>query len=198
MDYYEIDDNKLEMIQNCIADPSFYYGGNSLDIIEIVNAIKAGYRLKKPSVIKREKGGCKMRKLHTRREFQVFLTCRREIELLKSEMARYNYDGKIIHIEPYIWHDAPRIRVIVEKGSSPKNWSKIVNAVRSQTTARRYTTKEVLNALVESDLYDDKIDAVMKKLYPEYIYDMEDLEDWENEEWYILNQLTFSKWRAEK
>ena len=55
MDYYEIDDNKLEMIQNCIADPSFYYGGNSLDIIEIVNAIKAGYRLKKPRTIKNTK-----------------------------------------------------------------------------------------------------------------------------------------------
>ena len=198
MDYYEIDDNKLEMIQNCIADPSFYYGGNSLDIIEIVNAIKAGYRLKKPRVIKEEKGECRMRKLHTRREFQVFLTCRREIELLKSEMARYNYDGKIIHIEPYIWHDVPKIRVIVEKGSSPTNWSKIVNAVRSQTTARRYTTKEVVNALVESDLDDDKIDAVMKKLYPEYISDMEDLEDWENEEWYISNQLAFSKRRDGK
>lgn len=53
---YEIDDNKLEIIQNCIADPSFYYGGNSLDIIEIVNAIKAGYRLKKPRIIKTIKG----------------------------------------------------------------------------------------------------------------------------------------------
>jgi hypothetical protein len=114
-------------------------------------------------------------------------------------MERYNYDGKIINIEPYIWRDGtPRIRVIVEKGSSPTSWSKIVNAVRSQTTARRYTTKEVLNALVESDLDDDKIDAVMKKLYPEYISDMEDLEEWENEEWYILNQLAFSKRRAGK
>ena len=54
MDYYEIDDNKLETIQNCIADPSFRYGGNSLDIIEIVNAIKAGYRLKKPRTTKRK------------------------------------------------------------------------------------------------------------------------------------------------
>ena len=190
---YEIDDNKLEMIQNCIADPSFYYGGNSLDIIEIVNAIKAGYRLKKPHVTKGKKGEWKMRKVDTRHEFQVFLTCRREIELLKNEMMRYDYSGKIIHIEPYIWHDAPRIRVIVEKGSSPTDWSKIINAVRSQTTARRYTTKDILDALVESDLNDDKIDAVMKKLYPEYISDMEDVEDWENEEWYIPAQSTFRR-----
>lgn len=194
---YEIDDNKLEIIQNCIADPSFYYGGNSLDIIEIVNAIKAGYRLKKPHVTKGKKGEWKMRKVDTRHEFQVFLTCRREIELLKNEMMRYNYSGKIIHIEPCIRPDgAPRIRVIVEKGSSPTNWSKIINAVRSQTTARRYKTREVINALVKADLDDDEIDAVMKKLYPEYISDMEDFEDWENEEWYILAESTFR--RAEK
>lgn len=196
---YEIDDNKLEIIQNCIADPSFYYGGNSLDIIEIVNAIKAGYRLKKPRTIKVKKGECRMRSVDTLHEFQVFFTCRREIELLKNEMERHNYNGKIIHIEPYIWRDGtPRIRVIVEKGSTPTNWLKIVTAVRSQTTARKYKTSEVLNALIESDLDDDKIDAVMKKLYPEYLSDMEDLEDWENEEWYISYQLTFSKRRAGK
>lgn len=37
--------DKLKQAQNIIADDSFKYGGNSLDIIEIVNAIKSGYRL---------------------------------------------------------------------------------------------------------------------------------------------------------
>lgn len=136
-----------------------------------------------------------MRSINTRREFQVFFTCRREIQLLKNEMMRYNYNGKIIYIEPYIRPDGtPRIRVIVEKDPSSRNkWSKIINAVRSQTTARRYKTEDVMNALVESDLDDDKIDAVMKKLYPEYISDMEDLEEWQNEEWYILAESAFRK-----
>ena len=35
----------LKQTQNIIADDSFRYGGDSLDIIDIVNAIKAGYRL---------------------------------------------------------------------------------------------------------------------------------------------------------
>lgn len=136
-----------------------------------------------------------MRNVDTRHEFQVFFTCRREIELLKNEIMRYDYNGKIIHIEPCIRPDGtPRIRVIVEKDPLSRNkWSKIINAVRSQTTARRYKTEDVVNALVESGLDDDKIDAVMKKLYPEYISDMEDLEDWENEEWYILAQSTFRR-----
>lgn len=38
----------LEQTQNIIADDSFQYLGNSLEIIEIVNAIKDGYRLYKP------------------------------------------------------------------------------------------------------------------------------------------------------
>lgn len=37
----------LEQIQNIIADPSFVYKGDSLEVIEIVNAIKNGYRLSK-------------------------------------------------------------------------------------------------------------------------------------------------------
>ena len=41
----------LEQTQNIIADDSFQYLGNSLEIIEIVNAIKDGYRLYKPSEI---------------------------------------------------------------------------------------------------------------------------------------------------
>ena len=48
----EINPNELEIIQNCIADASFQYGGNSLDIIEIVTAIKAGYRLYLPVTVK--------------------------------------------------------------------------------------------------------------------------------------------------
>ena len=36
---------KLSQVQNIIADESFRYGGNSLEVIEVVNAIKAGKRL---------------------------------------------------------------------------------------------------------------------------------------------------------
>ena len=42
----EIDKKKLKNIQDFIADASFQYGGDSLDILEIVSAIKAGSRLK--------------------------------------------------------------------------------------------------------------------------------------------------------
>ena len=35
----------LEQTQNVIADDSFVYMGNSLEIIDIVNAIKSGKRL---------------------------------------------------------------------------------------------------------------------------------------------------------
>lgn len=37
----------LEQVQEIIADPSFQYKGDSLVIIEVVNAIKEGYRLQK-------------------------------------------------------------------------------------------------------------------------------------------------------
>lgn len=37
--------HSLEVTQDLIADESFVYMGNSLHIIEIVNAIKAGWRL---------------------------------------------------------------------------------------------------------------------------------------------------------
>lgn len=39
----------LEQAQDIIADPSFRYKGDSLVIIEIVNAIKEGYRLARPN-----------------------------------------------------------------------------------------------------------------------------------------------------
>ena len=38
-------ETKLEEAQRLIADDSFKYMGDSLVIIEVVNAIKAGYRL---------------------------------------------------------------------------------------------------------------------------------------------------------
>lgn len=37
--------HSLEVVQNLIADESFVYRGNSLTIMELVNAIKDGYRL---------------------------------------------------------------------------------------------------------------------------------------------------------
>ena len=37
--------SKLMQVQNVIADDSFIYMGDSLDVLEIVNAIKKGYRL---------------------------------------------------------------------------------------------------------------------------------------------------------
>lgn len=40
--------------QRMIADDSFKYLGDSLYIIEIVNAIKAGFRLTEPSENKKE------------------------------------------------------------------------------------------------------------------------------------------------
>ena len=36
---------KIEEAQRLIADDSFYYAGDSLVIMDIVNAIKAGYRI---------------------------------------------------------------------------------------------------------------------------------------------------------
>lgn len=44
--YLENDkESVLETAQNIIADESFQYGGNSLTVLEIINAIKDGYRL---------------------------------------------------------------------------------------------------------------------------------------------------------
>lgn len=37
--------HSLEVVQNLIADESFVYRGDSLTIMELVNAIKDGYRL---------------------------------------------------------------------------------------------------------------------------------------------------------
>lgn len=37
--------SSLELVQDIIADETFAYRGNSLHIIEIVNAIKSGWRL---------------------------------------------------------------------------------------------------------------------------------------------------------
>lgn len=44
----------IQETQNIIADPSFVYGGNSLEVLEIVNAIKEGYRLCKVEEAKNE------------------------------------------------------------------------------------------------------------------------------------------------
>ena len=44
--YLENDkESVLETAQNIIADESFQYGGDSLTVLEIINAIKDGYRL---------------------------------------------------------------------------------------------------------------------------------------------------------
>jgi len=44
--YLENDkESVLETAQNLIADESFQYGGDSLTVLEIINAIKDGYRL---------------------------------------------------------------------------------------------------------------------------------------------------------
>ncbi len=44
--YLENDkESVIETAQNIIADESFQYGGNSLTVLEIINAIKDGYRL---------------------------------------------------------------------------------------------------------------------------------------------------------
>lgn len=37
--------NLLKETQEMIASPEFRYGGNSMDIMDIVDAIKSGYRL---------------------------------------------------------------------------------------------------------------------------------------------------------
>lgn len=44
---YAINDRQhyIDIAQNLIADESFTYGGDSLVVMEIVNAIKDGYRL---------------------------------------------------------------------------------------------------------------------------------------------------------
>lgn len=44
---YTINDRQhyIDIAQNLIADESFTYGGDSLVVMEIVNAIKDGYRL---------------------------------------------------------------------------------------------------------------------------------------------------------
>lgn len=47
-------ESKLQKIQKMIADPDFRYGGNSLDIMVIVDAIKSGYRLCKVEELKED------------------------------------------------------------------------------------------------------------------------------------------------
>lgn len=121
------------------------------------------------------------------KEHQVFFSCRREIELLKKEMEECGYTGKIVLIEPCVYKDETRIRVVVEQGTDYNNWGSwlnIVQRVRLQTTQRRYSTDEVLTALEDAGLGLDKIDAVMSKLYPEYLDDKEDIEDWVDEPWF--------------
>ena len=44
----------LRQAEKLIADESFTYKGNSLEVIEIVNAIKDGYRLVKPDEVMSE------------------------------------------------------------------------------------------------------------------------------------------------
>ena len=121
------------------------------------------------------------------KEHQAFFSCRREIELLKNEMEECGYTGKIVLIEPCVYKDEMKIRVVVEKGASNVKWGSWINMVqrvRIQTTQRRYSTEEVLTALEDAGLGLDKIDAVMSKLYPEYLDDKEDIEDWANEPWF--------------
>ena len=121
------------------------------------------------------------------KEHQVFFSCRREIELLKKEMEECGYSGKIVGIEPCVYKDEMKIRVVVEKGISNVKWGSWINMiqrVRLQTTHRRYSTKEVLDALDSAGLDLKQIDTVMSNLYPEYLDDMEDIEDWANEPWF--------------
>lgn len=127
-------------------------------------------------------------KIDTRKEHQVFFKCRREVELLKKEMEKCGYSGKIVAIEPvyHSWTDlAPRIRVVVTHGfGSRRSWNAIIARVRSQTVNRRYSTKQVDDALEEAGIDDDKREAVLKILYPDIYNDWEAVEDWEEEDWF--------------
>lgn len=130
--------------------------------------------------------------INTRKEHQVYFTCRREIELLKKEMEECKYTGKIVAIEPYVFKDELKIRVVVEKGHSPYadgSWLSMVGRVRRQTTNRRYSTQQVMDALRDADVDTDTADKVMKILYPDIWNDDETIDDWENEDWFIWPEL---------
>lgn len=125
--------------------------------------------------------------INTGHYHQSYLTCRRELELLKKEMEDCKYSGKIVYIGPCIYKDEPRIHVIVEKGRSEYrygSWLSIISRVRLQTTHRSYSTDQVAQALIDAGLSDDECHAVMKRLYPEYLSDSETESDWKDEEWY--------------
>lgn len=126
------------------------------------------------------------------KEHQVFFSCRREIELLKKEMEECGYTGKIILIEPCVYKDEMKIRVVVEKGTSNVRWGSwlsMVQRVRSQTTQRRYSTQQVMDALCNAGVDTDTTDKVMKILYPDIWNDDETIDDWENEDWFIWPEL---------
>lgn len=130
-------------------------------------------------------------KINTRKEHQVYFTCRREIELLKKEIEECKYTGKIVAIEPYVFKGELKIRVVVEKGHSPYtygSWLSMVGRVRLQTTNRRYSTQQVIDALCAAGIDTDTMDKVIKILYPDICNDDETIDDWENEDWFKENK----------
>lgn len=135
--------------------------------------------------------------IDTKNEHQVYFSCRREIELLKKEMEKCGYTGKIVAIEPSLFKGEMKIRVIVRKGYSkcrhngshyPGSWNAMIGRVRSQTTNRSYSTQQVIDALSKAGLMIDEAKKVMEILYPDIYNDNEDWEDWENEDWFKENK----------
>jgi hypothetical protein len=60
----------------------------------------------------------------------------------------------------------------------------MIARVRSNTTQRKYTTKQVLEALKDSGVSTNKTNQIINMLYPNYNEDLEDMHDWVNEPWY--------------
>lgn len=158
--------------------------------LEAINVIAES---KSPEMIfdTENKTWVRTRHINVRHYHQAFLTCRRELDLLKKEMADCEYTGKIVFIGPCTYRDEPRIHVIVEKGSSVYrygSWNAMIGRVRLQTTNRKYSTDDVVTAMIDAGLSDDECHSVLKRLYPEYLKDRETESDWKDEEWFKKNK----------